>query len=584
MAPSSHQAPASTTPQSQSNNNTKSTQLASFLQKESDDLLSEINTLQSHLASLGKPLAIELRQFKSTIQSELKTIRKLSEQATAAVAEDERIKEEEAQVLKNAGVEVVNDDDDEEREGGDGGGDDVGVGMAELKVLHSLRSSNSPFYTAVWIVATRECTGLVAINKRFYYVEPKKDRKRGGGTPPVDEEQLSSDLGKLGIEDKNADGVSTQRKSVLVDIVADNSEEWIKVSTVTPSRLLFELAKQGWDWDSEDEDDNGSDNDARSMRDYGSDDEDGMIELVKLAVEMKKAASMARIRYRCPRIRFVLPKIEEGRVREIDRIIRDIRRVGVTVQCGSLPPPRSNGEDNGTSSITSLLPSLVPSAHPHATSTLNVDCTLLLALVSDLSHHRDISHSPTYHPAVNRQIDFEAERPLVPSELWPVMHNRSLVCTGEASKRMHEIVEIIGTEKEKTRTRLLMGETEENLDRDALVARFQELSEYQVPLDWKLPIQTIDAGKEIQRGWDEKRLPPLARLAGDQLSDINRSVFLYGWATDLMTITSNRTVAKQIEALVEENRNGDDNVRGPNVWVCDTARSLIGKDSSRRKQ
>jgi hypothetical protein len=52
--------------------------------------------------------------------------------------------------------------------------------------------------------------------------------------------------------------------------------------------------------------------------------------------------------------------------------------------------------------------------------------------------------------------------------------------------------------------------------------------------------------------------------------------------TGLTTISSNRTIDKQIEATVEDNRKGDDGLEGPDVWICDTARSLVGKDKDRK--
>ncbi len=78
------------------------------------------------------------------------------------------------------------------------------------------------------------------------------------------------------------------------------------------------------------------------------------------------------------------------------------------------------------------------------------------------------------------------------------------------------------------------------------------------------------------------KLHPVVHEVGKGLSDINYSVFLYGWVTGLTTISSNRTIDKQIEVTIEENREGDDSLGGPDVWICDTARSLVGKDKDRK--
>src|SRR5438034_6943799 len=129
------------------------------------------------------------------------------------------------------------------------------------------------------------------------------------------------------------------KRSVQVDIVAANGEDWVKVSTVTPNRLLFELAKRGWerDWSSSeggDEREWGWTGNDKSQN-YETEEGRDPIELVKLAVDMKKAAAMVRVRYKHPRIRFVLPNIVEGQISEIDHIIDDIRKIGVTVECGT---------------------------------------------------------------------------------------------------------------------------------------------------------------------------------------------------------------------------------------------------------
>jgi hypothetical protein len=82
-------------------------------------------------------------------------------------------------------------------------------------------------------------------------------------------------------------------------------------------------------------------------------------------------------------------------------------------------------------------------------------------------------------------------------------------------------------------------------------------------------------------GKQQGKLPPVAHKVEEILSDINTSVFMYGWVSKIMTITSNRTVVKQIETTIELQRDAED-LEGPLVWVCDTARSLIGKEKGRK--
>ncbi|EER25121.1 hypothetical protein D8B26_007729 [Coccidioides posadasii str. Silveira] len=540
-------------------------------------LLHELTSFQLYLTGLSRPNLVELRQFKSAVQAELRSLEKLCESANKAAEEDEQAKRAEC---TETGV-VRGDDEDGKSSGGEG--DAHLVGAAERKVLHSLRSSNLPFFSTVWKVAKTACTGLVAFNKKFYWQEVKKKKKlerddyeMENGFPSL---ELQNGGVEVGIDESEVAELVRLKRNVIVDIVADHGEEWVKVSTITPTRLLFELARQGWELDSDDEEE-------YRLRNYDSEDDgdDDIVELVKLAVDMKKAAAQTRVRYKHPRIRFILPKVTEGQAPHTDRIIHEIRKAGVTVECGTIPenPLTGGAKQLDPRSLEATFSSLLPSPYPQRTSTLNVDCTLLLALVSDLSHYCNIAHSTHHHRAITRQIELEAEKPLVPSELWPAMGDKDLLCTTEAAQRMREIVDTIGTQAEKTRTKLLMGEMDEHLERQQLISRFQELSDHKVPTDWRIPIRVVESREVIRRGFEDGRLPPVARKIANHLSDINASVFVYGWSTGLMTISSNRTVAKQIETMIEKNRGDDDDLRGPFVWVCDTARSLVGKEKNRK--
>ena len=436
----------------------------------------------------------------------------------------------------------------------------------EMRLVHALRSSNLPFYQAVWRIASGSCSGLVALGKRFYWDGETKATER--------KSKSASGKGKAGGAEKKPN--KDKRKSVFVDIVADDGEEWVKVSTMSESRLLFEMAKKGWEGDS-DEDEWSDGGKGRTILQNFDEDDDGddddELELIKLARDLRKASDATRVRYRHPRLRVVIPKIEEGSVPEIDTVLNEMRSYGIRVDCqGSLLAETRTG-----------LAHLLPQPFKNFTSTLNVDCTLLLALVSDLSHVKDIPLSPHFHRAIVRQIEVEREKPLLTSELWPSMDGRELLSTTEAAVRFREIVETIGTETEKSRTRMLLGDPPyEQLDREALLQKFQELSDYQVPTHWKLPIKVVEPQQAIDAAKAQGNLHPVVHEVGKELSDINHSVFLYGWVTGLTTISSNRTIDKQIEATVEDNRKGDDDLAGPDVWICDTARSLVGKDKDRK--
>ncbi|OXV09752.1 hypothetical protein Egran_02485 [Elaphomyces granulatus] len=583
-------------------------------------LLAELDAFKAYFSTqLHKPQLVEIRQLRSSVVSELRVLEKLAEDAERqGVGGDEYgEEEEEVEVVEEEEEEEGRSEQDEGEDEDDGdeeerkkigmrgekrGGrcekdgeeydNDTGVPKtrSERRLLHALRSSNLPFYMAVWTTAKDNCKGVVAFGKRFYCDGIKK---RDNETHDDNEKDEANAEGR---KLPNGD----RKKSVFVDIVADNGQEWVKVSTISESRLLFEMAEKGWDrgGDSLSEGEGEEEPPRKILHNSSSnkleqnddDDDDDEIELVKLAMDMMKAARATRVRYRHPRIRFVFPKLVEGKIPEIDDILDEIRGHGVTVECGTCVPDVIEGHTEQTRDPERITPqdlplsTLLPNPFEQFGEILNVDCTLLLALVSDLSHIRNLVPSTSHHRAIRKQIELESQQPMLPTEIWPALVERHLVCTQEAAKRMREIVYSIGTDKEKQRTEILMGESPvQSMDRKTLLRRFQELSDYDVPPQWHIPIEVIDAQAEISAGWHNGTLPrPMAQTVAEILSDINRSVFLYGWTKGVVTVTSNRTVVKQIENTIENNRNGDDNVEGPQVWVCDIARSLVGKDKNRK--
>lgn len=522
-----------------------STPVSADLHQQCITLLAELDEFQSLLKhTLRNPQMVEVRQFRSNVNSELRMLRKLDQRLLSSV--------------QTAGHGDTQDGDPD----------------LERRLMHAMRSSNLPFYQAVWNIAKGSCEGLVALGKRFYWDSEarmaefrKKAAKGKEGAVGGGEKKPSKD----------------KRKSVFVDVVSDNGEEWVKVSTISESRLLFEMAKKGWERDSEDgysSDEGGGGSVKRTVlrnsdgKDNEDDsDDDDELELIKLARDLRKAANATRVKYRHPRLRVVLPKIEEGNVPEIDDILKEMRSYGVQVEC----------QETLVDATGANLRRLLPRPFKDFTPTLNVDCTLLLAMVSDLSNVKDIPPSPSYHRAINRQIEVENEQPLLPAELWPAMGDHELVCTIEAATRMREIVNTIGTDTEQARMKIMMGDAPyDGLDRQVLIRKFAELSDYQVPADWQIPVRVVDAQPEINAAVAQGELPSVANEVANGLSDINHSVFMYGWVTGMTTISSNRTIDKQIETTIEKHRQGNDDLQGPAVWICDTARSLVGKDKDRK--
>ncbi|KAH0361006.1 hypothetical protein KCU65_g9029, partial [Aureobasidium melanogenum] len=397
---------------------------------------------------------------------------------------------------------------------------------------HTVNSSNLPFLETVWGVVKNN-RGLQAMQKRYYWQE--KGQKRG----------------------------QKKQNSALVDVVAGDGLEWFKVSLLTNNRLLFDKAKLGWEdaSSSEEEDDEDADG-QQDAKEKEKDDEDD-VPLIKMTKDLVRAAKEVKIRTRSPKITLVLPKLREGEVVEIDRILDQLRALGVQLLTSSSayqPVP-----------FPSVMPHLLTDPFASFTSTLNIDCTILLALVSDFSHC-SVSAEPWFHRALKRQVEIEDEENLLPNLLYPALANRNLVCTDEAARRMREIVDTIGTSGEKERTKLFMGDTA--LSPSDLRSQLNLLSRFEVPESLKLPI-TTQTPEETPT-----TLPQSATAVKQQLTSINQSVFLHGWAGGITTVTSNRTVVKQIENILA--KEAREEKEWPAIWLCPTARSLVGKEKGRR--
>lgn len=170
----------------------------------------------------------------------------------------------------------------------------------------------------------------------------------------------------------------------------------------------------------------------------------------------------------------------------------------------------------------------------------------------------------------------ESQDQLLPSIVWPACGAKKLICTREAVARAQEIIGTIGTDTEKKRMKLLFG-FDHDSTKDRLADEFQKFTEYRIPLEWQLPITIVD----VEVSTVLSQLPIVANDVSKVLTGVNQSVFLYGWASGLTTISSNRVVAKEIEAKIEANR-GSVDVQGPEIWLSPMARSLVGKEKQRR--
>ena len=464
--------------------------------------------------------------------------------------------------------------------------EDESMSDVEERRSHILRSSNLPFYETIWSIARQE-RGVLALEKRMHW--DATDPLANGLT----KEQYMTDK-----TTRRHRRQHRKMNSALVDIVSDDGATWIKVSTVTEKRLLFELAKEGWHSSDEDSD-------------YDLDDQNGMVsgtdsiledlEIVKLVDDLRTAAQATRTNYRHPEVKIILSRVQEGSMKEVDAILARLRASGATLVCS----------DNAVNSVvTTQSPnnylSMLPSELPSLTPTLNIDCTILLALLSDISHVRaeDLPPPPHrskhYHMAIERQINEETSHPLLPTELYDLLGGHEMVCTVEAAKRMREIVNMMGTPSEKERAAVLVKSLDQDVNEEKSRSMMQQLSAHVLPRNLRLPITEVQSAY-FTTGSDipvlrQSRIRTMAASVTKamDLSLINRSVFFHGWLSKITTITSNRAVAAGIEKEVNnfldvyESAYGadicpaDEDI-GPMIRVCTTARSLIGKEKGKKE-
>jgi hypothetical protein len=418
-------------------------------------------------------------------------------------------------------------------------------------ICEKLECSNVYSLETAWDVVKR-CSGVEQLTSRF-----SLHASLGQNIPCP----LCTSQGKRRCPPK---GRQDNKSVVHVDAVVNGGAEWLRVMGIDERRLLHEMAEMGWDWSAEDESD---------------DDGDCDVPVAETVRQLVAAARVNRLNYRPPRLHIVFTRIAEGSNPEIDRLIRKLRaipRQGVEVQidCSNstflkTPPP----------SLQTALQNLVAQDLSSITPTVNLDCSILVALASDVTHS-DIDIQPWHRRDVVFQIREEAElgSSLVKS-LYPVLRSRGLVCTARAAQRFWEIVDTIATTAEAARAEILLpkaGGTEKTSEE--LVAELQALSDHPVDPNLRLPIDVVkaDLPDDLTAHFEAKGLPKSAEFVSPILSELNRDIYLYGWVHQITTMTANNSLAKQIRLVVEEHRKDDDEA-GPNIWVFPFTRALATK-------
>lgn len=421
-------------------------------------------------------------------------------------------------------------------------------GAVEARPAESrLRFSNLPAIERNWDILKR-CRDLVSIEQSIPK-SPKVEVKDNGG---------------LIVVHRNRSGQASHTTGMIyVHAVVDGGAEWLRIISKDEKRILLELAAGGWDWDHE-EGDTDEEDDSELFED---------IPILRTAKELADTARKYWHDYHRPRIRILLTRIQEGQSKDMDRVIKKMRSTGgdditVTVDCADAPWTSNETLPD----IDTALSNLVPIEDmDRFGSTVILDTSVLIALISDISH-ATVDVQPWHSKDCKAQIRDEANGTnFLTAQAYPPLRGKRLVCTKEAIEHFREITATIASPTELERARLLYSGGPKD---------FQKLSIHHVPEDLKLPVQVLSEETDL-RAQDlvqTRRLPEVAINVETHLLNVpgNRTTHLYGWSSKQTVVTSNRSLAKRLVRVIENSleRDYED---GPRICMLSYNRALATK-------
>ncbi|KAI1433727.1 hypothetical protein GGR50DRAFT_688077 [Xylaria sp. CBS 124048] len=422
---------------------------------------------------------------------------------------------------------------------------------------HRISSSNLPFLQAVWDTA-KTCKNIVKL-RHPVFSGPFTHRLMAFGI------RVNSIITHATPEPKRG----SVRPLDRVDVIADGGLSWFKVSATTNRSLLFDIAKEAV-YCSDSDNDESMDGSTEDLSD---------VPIVRMARNLKTTAEGHQIRNSNPVPFLVLPRIFEGEDDEVDKAVKLCRRMGISVLCGNTTPPSSPLTKD-------LLHEMVPNPRESITSTLNIDASVLVALVSDISHFK-VAKLSRFGQSQKNHIDLETRSPIIP-EFCAVLQHRELVCTREAARTLAGIMHTMGSTEEITRACLLLT-PDDSMTREQRVSKYKDLSihSHSIPSGLQLPIRIVDSDAVHHDRGPKDSMYASARDVLKNITQPAKSVFAYGWVEGITTVTSNAAVIKQLERGLEEHPKCDE-LAWPSIWVFSSCRPLVGvvkgTDMTRRRR
>ncbi|KAG5999260.1 hypothetical protein E4U43_002182 [Claviceps pusilla] len=428
-----------------------------------------------------------------------------------------------------------------------------------------------------WEILKR-CHSLVAVNQAFQ-----------GSARAARREEIAKMSNLTSRQKELTHRVMKQQAKVEVHVVAGGAE-WVHVRTLQPDRLARQMSDGGWAWGE------------HQAGDVVDQDEWGDIPLARQIKRLVAATRLNRHEYRIPRLRIVMPSIGDDNM-DINVLLEQFTHldpaVHITVEqrngtfLQTPPPPVDDAVRN-----------LLGDELDGLTETLNLDHSILVDLISDITHLR-LDPEPWQADTTRAQIKEETQHGgLMTKMLYPLLQGRHLVCTHEAAQHFHHVLRTVGTASEKERGRLLVPFGQDSLSsplhhkdkdkdkdkeddmsssREAVRARFQQLSIHHIPPSVQIPVTVMPQGwtqEAIQRDFAALSLPEVARevLNHCDFQSAKLSVFMFGWASGHVTLSSNKEIKAQFKTLVETHRRRDDDY-GPSIWRVDVTRNLLAKSA-----
>ncbi|KAH8899104.1 hypothetical protein GQ53DRAFT_742188 [Thozetella sp. PMI_491] len=410
--------------------------------------------------------------------------------------------------------------------------------------------------------------GLLHINKKFLR------GPRHPVQPPLDWQSLIKQR--------------PREEPVVFDAIVEHGYTWMKIIHSGHQALLKQINRARWEMGSDESDGEG---------DGSEDDSDEILGSTDFFHSVRRYIQGARWNH-CRRLHFLLVNIRQGESKEIDKLLNMIRNMSdsnleIEVRCSNDPfvtdpaPPLEEAIDRLL--LRTQKAAMEEDYRLVTRGEANLDPSVLFSLVSDLLHG-PVPLQPEGQRAVitkARELQQDGierkgkgwEDTLVAS-LYPTLAGRRLVCTRAAAAYFWGVIGAIATDSEEQRGALALPRDGEPVrSSEELRAEFQRWSNVPLPGDVQLPIEIVDDVRlpDIDALVAVGQLPPMAASVARDVSPLNRSIYCYGWAHRMTTVSSHRGIPRQIELSIARHW-GPEDAYGPDIWTKNLQGYLVHRE------